>query len=62
MILALIIAQILIIQLGPVVGPVIQADGRLTFEDELRSGGLLYLTTLDLACRQYGHTGEPGGD
>jgi len=26
-------------------GPVIQANGRLTFEDDLRSGGLLYFTT-----------------
>ena len=26
--------------------PVIQANGRLTFEDDLRSGGLLYFTTL----------------
>ena len=29
-------------QLGSVSGPVIQANGRLTFEDDLRSGGLLY--------------------
>ena len=33
------------IKLGPVVGPVIQANGGLTFEDDLRSGGLLYFTT-----------------
>ena len=32
-------------QLGSVAGPVIQANGRLTFEDDLRSGGLLYFTT-----------------
>ena len=31
-------------QLGSVAGPVIQANGRLTFEDDLRSGGLLYFT------------------
>ena len=31
--------------LGSVAGPVIQANGRLTFEDDLRSGGLLYFTT-----------------
>ena len=33
------------LQLGSVAGPVIQANGRLTFEDDLRSGGLLYFTT-----------------
>ena len=33
------------IKLGSVAGPVIQANGRLTFEDDLRSGGLLYFTT-----------------
>ena len=32
-------------QLGSVAGPKIQANGRLTFEDDLRSGGMLYLTT-----------------
>ena len=32
-------------QLGSVTSPVIQANGRLTFEDNLRSGGLLCLTT-----------------
>jgi hypothetical protein len=31
--------------MGSVVGPVIQANGRLTFEDDLSSGGLLYFTT-----------------
>ena len=29
-------------KLGSVAGPVIEANGRLTFEDDLRSGGLLY--------------------
>ena len=29
-------------KLGSVTSPVIQANGRLTFEDDLRSGGLLY--------------------
>ena len=29
-------------KLGSVAGPVIQANGRLSFEDDLRSGGLLY--------------------
>ena len=32
-------------KLGSVASPVIQANGRLTFEDDLRSGGLLYFTT-----------------
>ena len=32
-------------KLGSVAGPVIQANGRLTFEDYLRPGGLLYFTT-----------------
>ena len=34
--------QVIIIKLGSVAGPVIQANGRLNFEDDLRSGGLLY--------------------
>ena len=33
------------IELESVAGPVIQANGRLTFEGDLRSGGLLYFTT-----------------
>ena len=32
--------------LGSVAGAVIQTNVRLTFEDDLRSGGLLYFTTL----------------
>ena len=32
-------------KLGSVAGPVIQANGKLTFEDDLRSGGLLYFTS-----------------
>ena len=32
-------------KLESIAGPVIQANGRLTFEDDLRSGGLLYFTT-----------------
>ena len=32
-------------KLGSVAGPVIQANGRLIFEDNLSSGGLLYFTT-----------------
>ena len=31
-----------LLKLGSVAGPVIQANGRLSFEDDLRSGGLLY--------------------
>ena len=30
------------VKLGSVAGPVIQANGRLSFEDDLRSGGMLY--------------------
>ena len=33
------------LKLGTVTGSVIQANGRLTFEDDLRSGGQLYFTT-----------------
>jgi hypothetical protein len=29
-------------KLGSVAGPLIQANGRLSFKDDLRSGGLLY--------------------
>ena len=36
---------LVICKLGSVAGPVIQANGRLTFEDDLRSGGLLCFTT-----------------
>ena len=32
------------LKLGSVAGPVIKANGRLTFDDGLRSGGLLHLT------------------
>ena len=35
----------LLTELGSFAGPLIQANGRLTFEDDLRSGGLLYFTT-----------------
>ena len=34
---------------GSVTGPVIQANGRMIFEDDLRSGGLLYCNHTDLA-------------
>ena len=33
-------------ELGSVAGPVIQANGRLTFEDDLRFGGLLCCVSL----------------
>ena len=35
----------MIFKLGFVAGSVIQANGRLTFEDDLRLGGLLYFPT-----------------
>ena len=50
-------------KLWPVAGPVIQANGRMTFEYDLKSGGLLYFTTctvnqhLHKSCQQYGHSG-----
>ena len=53
--------------LGSVAGHVIQANGRLTFEDDLKSGGLLYFTTQ---CSEpasalsfptvWSHWGNPG--
>ena len=49
-----------------VVGTVIQANGRMTFEDDLRSGGLLCFTTQWTsvrkgACLLYGHSGGTRG-
>ena len=38
-------------KLGSVAGPVIQANGRLKFEDDLRSGGLLCFTTQSTSVR-----------
>ena len=32
-------------------GPVIQANGRLTFEDDLRSGGLLCFISMNASVR-----------
>ena len=48
-------------------GPVIQAIGRLTFEDDLRAGGLLYFPTQVTSVRtELADTmvtpGEPGGE
>ena len=53
-------------ELGSVAGPVIQANGRLTFEDDLTSGGLLYFTTQWTSVRteladSMVNLGEPGG-
>ena len=48
-------------------GPVIQANGRLTFEDDLRSGGLLCFISMSASVRteladSMVTPGEPGGD
>ena len=48
-------------------GPVIQANGRLTFEDDLRSGGLLCFISMNASvCTELADSmvtpGEPGGD
>ena len=48
-------------------GPVIQANGRLTFEDELRSGGLLCFISINASvptelADSMVTPGEPGGD
>ena len=54
-------------ELGSVAGPLIQANGRLTFKDDLRSGGLpasLHsepVSALSLKLL-WSHMGEPGGD
>ena len=54
-------------KLGSVAGPVIQANGRLTFEDDLRSGGLLCFISMNASVRteladSMVTPGEPGGD
>ena len=48
-------------------GPVIQANGRLTFEDDLRSGGLLCFISINASIRteladSMVTPGDPGGD
>ena len=48
-------------------GPVIQANGRLIFEDVLRSGGLLCFISMNASVRteladSMVTPGEPGGD
>ena len=44
--------------LGSVASPVIQANGRLTFDDDLRSA---MNQRLHWACQQYGHSGGTQG-
>ena len=53
--------------LGSVAGRVIHANGRLTFEDDLRSGGLLSLVSMNASIRteladSMVTPGEPGSD
>ena len=47
-------------------GPVIQANGRLTYEDDLRSGGLLFISMNTSVRTEFADSmvtpGEPGGD
>jgi hypothetical protein len=59
--------QIPISKLGSVAGPVIQANGRLTFEDDLKLGGLLCFISMNASiCTELADCmvtpGEPGGD
>ena len=54
-------------KLGSVAGLVIQANGRLTFEDDLRPGGLLFFISMNASvCTELADSmvtpGEPGGD
>ena len=54
-------------ELGSVAGPVIQANVRLKFEDDLRSGGLLCFISMNASVRteladSMVTPGEPGGD
>ena len=54
-------------KLGSVAGPVIQENGRLSFEDDLRSGGLLCFISMNAGVRteladSMVTPGEPGGD
>ena len=53
--------------MGSVAGLVIQANGRLTFEDVLRSGGLLCFISMNASVRteladSMVTPGEPAGD
>ena len=54
-------------KLGSVPGPLIQANGRLIFEDDLKSGGLLCFISMNFSVRteladSMVTPGEPGGD
>ena len=54
-------------KLGSVAGTVIQANGRLTFEDDLRSGGLLCFISMNASiCTELANSmvtlEEPWGD
>ena len=54
-------------KLGSFARPVIQANGRLTFEDDLRSGGLLCFVSMNASVDtelvdSMVTPGEPGGD
>ena len=50
-------------QLGSVAVPVIQENGRLTFEDDLRPGGLLCFISINASVRtELADSKEPGGD
>ena len=57
----------LVIKIITVTGPVIQASGRLIFEDDLRSGGLLCFNSMNASIRteladSMVTPGGPGGD
>ena len=48
---------------GSFAGPVIQENGRLTFEDDLRPGGLLCFISINASVRtELADSKEPGGD
>ena len=42
------------VELGSVLGPLIQANGRLSFEDDLRSGVLLYCASTSSSSNTLG--------
>ena len=55
------------LELGSVAGPVVHAHGRLTFEDDLMSGGLLCFIAMNASVRteladSMVTPGEPVGD
>jgi hypothetical protein len=56
-----------VFKLGSVVGSVIQANGRLTFQDDLSSGGLLCFISINASVRtelvdSMVTLGDPGDD